>query len=61
MEIVSFITQLKANTPTLNLRYTWAQDPIRFEDALGRVLPVPSEYDWKVCYCCSIACAIRAS
>ncbi|KAH6667677.1 hypothetical protein B0J14DRAFT_169503 [Halenospora varia] len=32
--------------PPPDLHHTWAQAPIRFEDALGRVIPVPSEYDW---------------
>ncbi|PMD29355.1 hypothetical protein L207DRAFT_445554 [Hyaloscypha variabilis F] len=32
--------------PPPDLRYTWAQAPVKFEDALGRILPVPSEYDW---------------
>lgn len=31
-----------------DLRYTWAQAPVKFEDALGRIMPVPSEYDWDV-------------
>jgi hypothetical protein len=26
----------------------WAQAPVKFEDALGRVIPIPSEYDWDV-------------
>jgi hypothetical protein len=34
--------------PSPNLRYTWAQAPLKFEDALGRVIPVPSEYNWDV-------------
>ncbi len=34
--------------PQPNTRYTWAQAPVRFEDALGRVIPVPSEYGWDV-------------
>ena len=34
--------------PDPDIRYTWAQAPVRFEDALGRVIPIPSEYDWDV-------------
>ena len=30
-------------------QHTWFQPPVKFEDALGRVLPVPSEYKWGVC------------
>ncbi|KAH0558470.1 hypothetical protein GP486_004875 [Trichoglossum hirsutum] len=29
-----------------DLRFTWAQDPCRLEDALGRVIVVPSEYEY---------------
>lgn len=31
-----------------DLSHTWAQDPVKFEDALGRRFIVPSEYDWDV-------------
>ena len=31
-----------------DLRFTWVQAPVRLEDALGRVIPIPSEYDWDV-------------
>ena len=34
--------------PAPDLAHTWAQAPIKFEDALGRIMPVPSEYDWDV-------------
>jgi hypothetical protein len=33
-----------------DLRYTWAQAPVKFEDALGRIIPVPSEYGWDVSF-----------
>lgn len=33
-------------SPTPALRYTWFQAPVKFEDALGRVFPIPSEFDW---------------
>lgn len=36
--------------PPPDQRYTWAQAPIKFEDALGRITPVPSEHDWDVGY-----------
>ena len=26
-------------------RFTWFQQPVRFEDAMGRILPVPAEYN----------------
>jgi hypothetical protein len=36
------------NLPPPDLQHTWAQAPVKFEDALGRIIPVPSEYDWDV-------------
>ncbi|GFG17846.1 putative Invasion-inducing protein TIAM1/CDC24 [Aspergillus udagawae] len=36
----------KTTTPP-STRYTWAQEPIRFENALGNVIPVASESDWE--------------
>ena len=45
--IEKFSTVLQ-NLPDPDLRHTWAQAPVRFEDALGRVIPIPSEYDWDV-------------
>ena len=51
-QIMSFITSSNMSTPSPDLRYTWFQDPIKFEDAMGRVIPIPSEYDWKVTSFC---------
>jgi hypothetical protein len=45
MEMLSKTAQ---NSYPIDTRHTWAQDPVRFEDALGRIFPVPSEYDWTV-------------
>lgn len=28
----------------IDTRFTWAQAPVKFEDALGRVYPIPSEF-----------------
>ena len=47
LQIMSFIANHQASNPSPDLRYTWAQEPIRFEDAMGRVIPVPSEYNWE--------------
>ena len=30
----------------MDIQHTWAQAPVRFEDALGRHHIVPSEYTW---------------
>lgn len=29
-----------------DLRHTWFQEPVWLEDALGRILPIPSEYGY---------------
>lgn len=43
---MNFIVSLQASSPSPELRYTWVQEPVRFEDAIGRVIPIPSEYNW---------------
>jgi hypothetical protein len=53
MQIVEFMVRMQATGPVPDRRYIWAQEPVRFEDALGRVLPIPSEYNWEV-YCSSM-------
>lgn len=47
LHIMSSFAHMKTSTLSPELRYTWFQDPIRFEDALGRVIPIPSEYNWE--------------
>ncbi|KAK3178011.1 hypothetical protein OEA41_000143 [Lepraria neglecta] len=49
LQIMDCIASLQTSNRLPDLRFTWAQEPVRFEDALGRVLPVPSEYNWR-CY-----------
>ena len=48
MQIMSFIINIQSSSPSPELRYTWVQEPVRFEDAMGRVIPIPSEYNWGV-------------
>ncbi|KAF4624899.1 hypothetical protein G7Y89_g13272 [Cudoniella acicularis] len=45
-EMIQMFAKVLESLPPPNLRYTWVQAPVKFEDALGRVIPVPSEYDW---------------
>ncbi|KAL2008636.1 hypothetical protein VTN00DRAFT_6830 [Thermoascus crustaceus] len=45
IQFMDSIAKLQTTLPSPDLRYTWVQDPVRFEDALGRVIPIPSEYD----------------
>lgn len=48
LQIMTFMVKLQTTSPSPELRYTWVQEPVRFEDALGRVIPIPSEYNWGV-------------
>ena len=48
LQIIGLMVKLQCTSPVPDLRHTWLQEPIRFEDALGRVFPVPSEYNWDV-------------
>ncbi|KAF2835247.1 hypothetical protein M501DRAFT_942486 [Patellaria atrata CBS 101060] len=46
LKIITILTDIQTSGPVPNLQYTWFQEPVRFEDAMGRVFPVPSEYTW---------------
>ncbi|KAF4629073.1 hypothetical protein G7Y89_g9076 [Cudoniella acicularis] len=48
LQIMRFITKIQSTyqKPSIDTRHTWFQEPVRFEDALGRIMPVPSEYNW---------------
>jgi hypothetical protein len=48
LQIMAMVTKLQTTPPHPDIRHTWFQEPIRFEDALGRIMPVPSEYNWSV-------------
>ena len=39
LEIMGIVLKMQSTSPSPELRYTWAQEPVRFEDALGRVFP----------------------
>ncbi|TVY17790.1 Protein VTS1 [Lachnellula arida] len=45
-ELMTNFSKTLENIPPPDLRHTWAQAPMEFEDALGRTIPIPSEYDW---------------
>lgn len=48
MQIMDILTMQQSDIVAPDTKHTWFQQPVRFEDALGRVLPVPSEYNWGV-------------
>jgi hypothetical protein len=48
LDIITCVEKYRKSAPAPELRYTWVQEPVKFEDALGRIIPVPSEYDLDV-------------
>ena len=45
MQEMSYTVQaIRASMTTVDVRHTFFQDPVRVEDALGRIWPFPSEY-----------------
>ena len=48
MDQVDQLAKAVESLPSPDLSHTWAQAPIRLEDALGRFTLIPSEYDWDV-------------
>jgi hypothetical protein len=47
-ELMEMLSKTAQNSYPIDTRHTWAQEPVGFEDALGRIFPVPSEYGWTV-------------
>jgi aryl carrier-like protein len=46
LRILEYFTKLEDGTLAIDVKHTWFQEPLKLEDALGRVLPVPVEYGW---------------
>ena len=44
LQILDTIKKQQIQLESPDTRYTWFQEPVKFEDALGRIFPVPSEY-----------------
>lgn len=42
-QILTIVLELRASDRPIDTRFTYFQDPVRFEDVLGRVFPFPSE------------------
>jgi hypothetical protein len=47
-ELLEAFSKSMQSLPRPDLYHTWAQAPVKFEDALGRIIPIPSEYDGDV-------------
>lgn len=43
-QIIDILMRQQSTTTAPDLQHTWFQQPVKFEDALGRILPVPPEY-----------------
>jgi hypothetical protein len=48
-EIYNIILCVQTGLTEPDTRHTWLQDPMRFEDAYGRIFPIPAEFDFPVC------------
>lgn len=48
MQIMDILVKQQVSGKPPDVQHTWFQIPVRFEDALGRVIPIPSEYNWSV-------------
>ncbi|KAG4428765.1 hypothetical protein IFR05_015753 [Cadophora sp. M221] len=47
LQILAHVTNM--NSSRVDSKHTWFQQPLRFEDAFGRVVPIPVEYGWSIC------------
>lgn len=53
-QIFDMLRRQQNTTTAPDLQHTWFQRPVKFEDALGRILPVPSEYNLGVHRLCML-------
>lgn len=45
-QIYEIVLKWQTAAPYPDIRHTWFQEPVKLEDALGRILVIPSEYDY---------------
>ncbi|RAL61854.1 hypothetical protein DID88_002917 [Monilinia fructigena] len=45
-QVLKLVQELRVMAPAVDTRFTYFQAPVKVEDALGRVFPVPSEYSF---------------
>jgi len=50
LQMLAFFTKLQNNQTEINVRHTWFQEPLRLDDAFGRPIPIPVEYEWSVSF-----------
>ena len=51
--IIDILMRQNSTTTAPDLHHTWFQQPVKFEDTLGRILPIPSEYNLGVFDLCT--------
>jgi hypothetical protein len=47
-EIYNAVLWVQTRLSEPDTRHTWLQEPMRWEDAYGRVFPIPAEFDYLV-------------
>jgi hypothetical protein len=47
-EIYDTLIAIRSQISRPDARHTWFQEPLKLEDAYGRIFPIPTEYDYKV-------------
>lgn len=47
-EIYNTVLWVRTRLSEPDTRHTWLQEPMRWEDAYGRVFPIPAEFDYPV-------------
>lgn len=48
LRMLDYFTNIQGGSAAIDLEHTWFQEPLRFEDAFGRIFPLPAEYPWSV-------------
>ena len=47
-QVIGYLSKAQQSFPAPDARFSWLQAPLRLEDSLGRIIPVPAEYDWNM-------------
>lgn len=47
-QIYGMVLEIRSSLPGVDARFTYYQLPFHVEDALGRVFPIPSEFDFRM-------------
>lgn len=47
-EMYNILIVVRSRLPEPDTRHTWFQEPVKLEDAYGRIWPIPVEYDYSM-------------